>query len=87
MEISLTKEALFLAFQFGAAFMVAAFLAGIFAALVKTFFALDEDIIGLTARYFAVAAVGFLFAAAGWDLLLDFTARIWDGSDIYFVNK
>jgi len=84
MDTSVAINSLSLVAQLVIWILIAGLLGGFVAGILRVMTGIEEEIVGIAFRAIAIFGLVFLFAEPGWALILEFTTRIWDGSDTYF---
>ena len=87
MEAAIVTNTLTLIAQISLGILAAALVGGLIAGLVRVITGIEEDIVGVTMRTIAILGFVYFYAETGWNVLSDFTTRVWDGPDTYFIVK
>lgn len=84
MDGSIILNALGLFVQLVAPVLLAALLAGLVAGILRSATQIDDSIIGYSAKLASVGMALYLLSGRYSTQMLEFTKRVWGGSDFYF---
>jgi len=86
MDISLVISALSVVVQLTVWVLVAALVGGVVSGVIRVITGMEEEVLSIFCRAVGVFVLLYLFASPGWEVVLEYTERIWGEKGTYLLN-